>query len=347
MPKYYGNLEALKPQQKYILLRQLHNARRAGLHTDVRIGAPQLGLFSWAAPKDLPIVQNQKRLLITQPLHTYEYKDFQGILRSKYGEGTVKKLQQSPIIILQNTGDKIKFKRDLKQDTPVYTMVKTKNGNWITTMKKAASIAKIAKIKALYKRSNTFKQKFIDRPLRQLKYIKDGILANPKEALKAVGYGAQSTAYNFARPVVNAHAKAYHTTVGDLHRTSRFLPKGNKITPMLGSLKDNIKKYNNQYNNYIDNRQKYMTQKLGLKQGQTVATSAKIPGTNISWGNTGRNLTYALMAGNAAAKAATALQSSAANYINAPSLINGASTAYHTYNLADAVNPSNAMKYIK
>jgi hypothetical protein len=78
-----------------------------------------------------------------------------------------------------------------------------------------------------------------------------------------------------------------------------------------------------------------------------VATSAKIPGTNISWGNTGRNLTYAIMAGNAAAKAATALQSNAANYINAPSLMNGASTAYHTYNLANAVNPSNATRYIK
>jgi hypothetical protein len=42
--------------------------------------------------------------------------------------------------------------------------------------------------------------------------------------------------------------------VDDLHRTSRFLPKGNKITPLLGSLKENIKKYNDEYNNYIDNR---------------------------------------------------------------------------------------------
>ena len=140
MAKYYGNLDTLKPQQRYILLRQLHKARRAGLHTDVRIGAPQLGLFSWAAPKDLPTVQNQKRLLITQPLHTYEYKDFQGMLKTKYGQGTVKKLQQSPIIILQNTGDKIKFKRDTQQNTPVYTMIRTKNGNWITTMNKTAAI---------------------------------------------------------------------------------------------------------------------------------------------------------------------------------------------------------------
>lgn len=138
--KYYGNLAALKPQQRYILLRQLHKARRAGLHTDVRIGAPQLGLFSWAAPKDLPTVQNQKRLLITQPLHTYEYKDFQGTLKTKYGQGTVKKLQQSPIIILQNSGDKIKFKRDTQQNTPVYTMIRTKNGNWITTMNKSANV---------------------------------------------------------------------------------------------------------------------------------------------------------------------------------------------------------------
>ena len=62
------------------------------------------------------------------------------MLKTKYGQGTVKKLQQSPIIILQNTGDKIKFKRDTQQNTPVYTMIRTKNGNWITTMNKTAAI---------------------------------------------------------------------------------------------------------------------------------------------------------------------------------------------------------------
>lgn len=73
--RYYGNLQWLKPEEVYTLLRQLHNAKRAGKHTDVRIGSPDFGLFSWAAPKDLPM-EGQKRLLITQPLHTWAYKDF-------------------------------------------------------------------------------------------------------------------------------------------------------------------------------------------------------------------------------------------------------------------------------
>lgn len=130
----YGNLALLKPQKVYTLLRQLHNARRAGLHTDFRIGAPQLGLFSWAAPKDIPAQKDQKRLFITQPLHTFAYKDFEGPITSKYGMGTVKKVQQSPVVILQNTGDKIKFTRGNKRNSTIYSMIKTKNGNWITTI---------------------------------------------------------------------------------------------------------------------------------------------------------------------------------------------------------------------
>ena len=131
----YGNLSLLKPQQKYILLRQLHNAQRAGRHIDFRIGAPQLGLFSWAAPKDLP-KEDQKHLFIRQPLHTYDYKNFQGQITYKYGRGTVQKLQESPIVILQNTGDKIKFTRADKRNAPIYTMIKTRNNNWIVSLQK-------------------------------------------------------------------------------------------------------------------------------------------------------------------------------------------------------------------
>ena len=131
----YGDLSLLKPQQKYTLLRQLHNAVRAGKHTDFRIGAPELGLFSWAAPKDLP-KEGQKHLFITQPLHTYDYKNFYGEITSKYGRGTVKKLQESPIIILQNTGDKIKFTRADKRNAPIYTMIKTRNNNWLVSLQR-------------------------------------------------------------------------------------------------------------------------------------------------------------------------------------------------------------------
>lgn len=89
----YGRLSSLKPEQTYTLLRQLHNARRAGKHVDVRIGNPELGLLSWAAPKDLPAEEGEKRLLIPQPVHTYDYKDFQGQIGSGYGRGQVKKLE--------------------------------------------------------------------------------------------------------------------------------------------------------------------------------------------------------------------------------------------------------------
>lgn len=181
----YGNLALLKPQQQYILLRQLHKAKRAGLHVDFRIGAPQLGLYSWAAPKDLPTQEGQKRLLITQPLHTYAYKDFQGNLFSRYGRGTVKKLQQSPVIILQNTGDRIRFARAGEKDTPVYTMIRTKNGNWITTMKNMNKKAALTQtqLQSLAKPYYTpQKWHHIQEVLQQAKDIKQQPLSNLQNA---------------------------------------------------------------------------------------------------------------------------------------------------------------------
>ena len=168
----YGVLSNLKPQQKYTLLRQLHNADRAGRHIDFRIGSPQLGLFSWAAPKDLPTDPSQRRLLITQPLHTYAYKDFQGQIYSPYGKGTVQKLEQSPIIILQNKDNKLQFTRADRRNAPVYTMIRTGNGNWITTVKTADNPPVISSYK---------KQHFKNISLQQAAKLMDqGAVAVPK-----------------------------------------------------------------------------------------------------------------------------------------------------------------------
>ena len=132
--RYLGHTSEIPTDVVLTLVRQLHNARRAGKHEDLRIGNPS-GLYSWAMPKGLPIEQGQKHLAIQQPIHDYNYKDFEGTIGKGYGSGTVKKLEESPVVVIKNTPDKIQFTRGTSQYSPIYTMVRTKNGNFIVTIK--------------------------------------------------------------------------------------------------------------------------------------------------------------------------------------------------------------------
>ena len=144
MPRYYapglpfkgykGNLADLPTDTVLTLVRQLHNARRAGLHTDVRIGTPA-GLYSFAMPKDLPTEVGQKHLAVPTELHDFNYGKWEGEIKSGYGKGTVELLENGPVVILKNTPDKIQFTRGTSQNSPIYTMIKTKNGNYIVSIK--------------------------------------------------------------------------------------------------------------------------------------------------------------------------------------------------------------------
>ena len=87
----YGDISRLQPGLIATLVRQRHDAARAGVHEDFRIGTPA-GLYSWAVPKFIPEVENLKRLAVQQPVHQWDYKDFQGRLGRGYGKGLVSKL---------------------------------------------------------------------------------------------------------------------------------------------------------------------------------------------------------------------------------------------------------------
>lgn len=128
---HYGNLLSLRTDYPLTLVRQLHRANRAGDHIDLRIGNTG-GMFSWAMPKDLPTEKGEKHLAVTQPLHDWSYNDFQGTIGKGYGAGTVTRLEKSPIIVLENTPNKLSFTRGDSKNAPVYTMLKTNNGNYIT-----------------------------------------------------------------------------------------------------------------------------------------------------------------------------------------------------------------------
>ena len=129
----YGDLSNLREGLAY-LVRQKHNADRAHLHEDLRLGDPS-GLYSWAVPKFLP-EDDSKRLAIQQPLHEWSYKDFEGRLRHGYGKGTVSKIEESPVVILKNTGDHIMFTRGDKRNAPIYNLRRTDGKDWLLFVSK-------------------------------------------------------------------------------------------------------------------------------------------------------------------------------------------------------------------
>lgn len=130
-----GNLSELPVDALITLVRQRHNARRAGLHEDLRLGTPA-GMYSFAVPKFLPESLGEKRLAIQQPLHEWSYNQFEGRLPKGYGEGDVSKIEEASVIVTKNTPNHIEFTRGNKKDATVYSMIKTKSGNWIVTIKK-------------------------------------------------------------------------------------------------------------------------------------------------------------------------------------------------------------------
>ena len=131
----YGNVLELPTDVVLTLARQLHTTRNGRrVHEDLRIGN-ESGLFSWAVPKLLPTEPGQKRLAIRQPLHDFNYGKWEGEIQSGYGKGTVELLENGPVVILKNTPDKIQWTRGTSQDSPIYTMIRTRNGNMIVTIK--------------------------------------------------------------------------------------------------------------------------------------------------------------------------------------------------------------------
>ena len=127
--KNYGDIQQLRVGQIYTLLQQQHNALKAGPHQDIRLGNSELGLFSWASRKGLP-QPGQKHLGIQQPLHSWDYKDFEGDIGSGYGAGKVSKISERPILITSIDPEKISFSTADKKHPERFNLVKTPQG-WL------------------------------------------------------------------------------------------------------------------------------------------------------------------------------------------------------------------------
>jgi len=102
-----------------------HEAKRAGLHYDLRLGDKKTEkAYSWAIrhwPKP-----GEKRLAIRQPDHTIPYMDWTGTIPEGYGAGEVSLTQRGKANI-KASKDKIHFKTGREN----YTLVQTDGNNWL------------------------------------------------------------------------------------------------------------------------------------------------------------------------------------------------------------------------
>jgi hypothetical protein len=97
---------------------QDHQAIRSGPHKDIRVGNPELGMFSWATKKDVP-TPGQTVAFHQQPVHRYSYNSFQGTIPSgRYGAGTVRRQDAGEALVTRSTPHKLELTLAHKRDQP-------------------------------------------------------------------------------------------------------------------------------------------------------------------------------------------------------------------------------------
>ncbi len=131
----YGDLSQLPVGQLLDYITQKHQADRAGLHTDLRFGTPDTGLYSWAVRKGMPS-PGKKHLAVLQPVHSHEYKGFEGEIPSGYGKGTVKKDDEGKVLITKVEPGKVHLTVAHKRYPERYVLVKPEkqlgsDKNWL------------------------------------------------------------------------------------------------------------------------------------------------------------------------------------------------------------------------
>ena len=142
----FGDPGKLQVGALYDLIVQNHLARRAGPHKDIRLGDPNLGLLSWATKKGLP-EPGERRMLYGQPVHAYDYKDYEGALQG-YGAGTVSKESEQKVLVTRVDPGTVQFTTAGTRNPERFTLVRPKGDskNWLvinTTSQVGLGIPKV------------------------------------------------------------------------------------------------------------------------------------------------------------------------------------------------------------
>lgn len=105
-----GSLSSFQVGREFDYVLHEHDAKRAGLHYDLRIGDPQTGLLSWAIPKArLPETPGKSVLAVRQPLHRYNYGSFEGVIPQGRGAGSVAIADKGRAVITEKGPNYLRF----------------------------------------------------------------------------------------------------------------------------------------------------------------------------------------------------------------------------------------------
>lgn len=139
----YGDTAKIPLNQLLTYVDQLHEARRAGTHHDIRFGDREL--FSWAGRYGLPAA-GERAALFQQPLHSPEYADFEGEIPEGRGAGRVTTQDRGNATVTEADSDKIKFTLTHREPPESYTMIRMRGENkpWLVVNSAATQTEKAA-----------------------------------------------------------------------------------------------------------------------------------------------------------------------------------------------------------
>jgi hypothetical protein len=129
-PGDFGDISKLPVGEPLTYVRHLHDALRAGPHADIRIGTPELGLYSWAVPKAYKGMPEpgQRFMALQQPVHEHSYAGFECRLPKGYGEGDVAIVDKGEVVITKVGPHQIKFTTAHDRHPQTYTMTRVDKG---------------------------------------------------------------------------------------------------------------------------------------------------------------------------------------------------------------------------
>ena len=124
----FGNISDLPLYKKLMFVVQKHNANKAKLHYDIRLGDKEL--HSFVSKKGLPGL-GEKRLFIHQPLHDPSYAKFEGTIPSGYGAGTVETEEVGSAVVTKAEPNRVNFTLLHRKSPENFSLVRTGGKNWL------------------------------------------------------------------------------------------------------------------------------------------------------------------------------------------------------------------------
>lgn len=191
-PTEFGDISNIPKGQVLPMVIQRHEARKAGLHRDVRFGKDKM--FSWATKKQGLPLPGEMQALFQTPLHEESYMHYSGELpRGMYGAGKVSPQEKGSIIVHSADPDKVVFSTAHTRYPQTYVMLRTgqKPTDWLVKNLTPKSLEEFAgpgvsfakehyktvpseNVSELYSPKNTFSEK-IDGARMILKLRQHGI----------------------------------------------------------------------------------------------------------------------------------------------------------------------------